>query len=184
MARVLGMTSEAEYWEKRATSLLNLMLEKLWDAETGLFWARRGENIVPVRTPFSLFPLLTGRLPGEVARRLVEHLNDPQEFWARYPVPTVALNEPAFSPLLMWRGPTWINVNYLLIEGLVRSGFRQEAVELRTRTMELLMGQNDIYEYYSPETGEGSPRAAGTFGWSAALFIDLALQATIDLDDD
>jgi len=45
------------------------------------------------------------------------------------------------------------------------------------------MLHNDIVEYYSPLTGEVSPKAAGTFGWSAALFIDLALQATLELED-
>ena len=40
------------------------------------------------------------------------------------------------------------------------------------------MGQDDIYEYYHPETGEPPPKAAPIFGWSAAVFIDLAIQAS------
>jgi glycogen debranching enzyme len=93
------------------------------------------------------------------------------------------MTQETFSPLKMWRGPTWVNVNYLLIEGLMRSGYHDLARELRSRTLNLLMLHNDIVEYYSPLTGEVSPKAAGTFGWSAALFIDLALQATLELED-
>jgi len=78
----------------------------------------------------------------------------------------------------MWRGPTWVNVNYLLIEGLQRSGYPDLARELRRRTLALLGGQDDIYEYYDPETGANPPKAASTFGWSSAVFIDLAIQAT------
>jgi glycogen debranching enzyme len=93
-------------------------------------------------------------------------------------VPTVARNDPRYDPAQMWRGPTWVNVNYLLIEGLERSGQRDVARELRDRTLEMVMAHSDIYEYYHPETAEPGPRAASIYGWSAALFIDLALQAS------
>jgi glycogen debranching enzyme len=78
----------------------------------------------------------------------------------------------------MWRGPTWVNVNYLLIEGLERSGYPELARELRRLTLELICGQDDIYEYYHPQLGVNPPNAAGIFGWSAAVAIDLAIQAT------
>jgi len=132
---------------------------------------------VGVRTPFGLFPLLTGRLPSDISCRLVAQLQDERQFWSRYPVPTVAMNDPKYDPKMMWRGPTWINVNYLLVEGLRRSGYAEVASELRRRTLELISGRDDIYEYYHPETGENPPLAASTFGWSAAMFIDLAIQA-------
>ena len=103
---------------------------------------------------------------------------DEREFWSRYPVPTVAMNDPKYNPNQMWRGPTWVNVNYLLIEGLQRSGYPDLSRELRRRTLEMICGQDDIYEYYHPETGQNPPLAASTFGWSSAAFIDLALQAT------
>jgi glycogen debranching enzyme len=132
-----------------------------------------------VRTPFSLFPLLTGRLPAEVTQRLVDHLTNEREFWPRCPVPTVALDDPKYDSLTMWRGPTWVNVNYLLIEGLQRSGFGALAGELRQRTLDMMLGDKDIYEYYQPETGDGPPRAASTFGWSSALFIEMAIDASL-----
>ncbi len=184
MARTIGLDDEAEQWETRSQEHLQRMLEHMYDQQAGVFWARHNGQVVPVLTPFNLFPLLTGQLPHEVAERLVSHLTNPEEFWAPYPVPSVAMTEESFSPLKMWRGPTWVNVNYLLIEGLMRSGYADLARELRTRTLNLLMGHNDIVEYYSPLTGEASPKAAGTFGWSAALFIDLALQASLELEDE
>jgi hypothetical protein len=42
--------------------------------------------------------------------------------------------------------------------------------------MQLVMSQNDIYEYYHPVTGSAPPKAAPMFGWSAACFIDLAIR--------
>ncbi len=177
MARVIGEEVEAERWEQRAADLTQLMIQNEWDAKSGLFWARRQAERINVRTPFGLFPLLTGRLPGEISRCLVDRLKDEKQFWPRYPVPTVALDDPTHDPNRMWRGPVWINVNYLLVEGLQRSGYPDVARELRRRTLELVCQHEDIYEYYHPQTGERPPRAAATYGWSAAMFIDLAIQA-------
>ncbi len=180
IARVLGLPQDMELWASRADKQAERMVRLRWDEDTGLFWATRNESRVGVRTPFSLFPLITGRMPPEIAARLVAHLTDKHQFWTQYPVPTVAHDDPKFEPLVMWRGPTWVNINYLLIEGLQRSGYPELARELRDRTLEMIMGQDDIYEYYNPDTGKVPPKAASTFGWSAAIFIDLAIQASKD----
>jgi putative isomerase len=177
IAQVLGEHEDAKMWAQRAENMAQRLIKVTWDDKAGLFWASRNGARINVRTPFNLFPLLTGRMPREIADRLVAHLTDEAEFWPRYPVPTVALDDPKFDPLQMWRGPTWVNINYLLIEGLYRSGYTDLARELRHTTLELLGGQPDIYEYYHPQTGENPPSAASVFGWSAAIYIDLAIQA-------
>ncbi len=177
IAQVLGLSAEAEQWARRADQQAERMIKLRWDADAGLFWAVQNGDRVKVRTPFNLFPLITGRMPPKIAGRLVAHLTDKRQFWTKYPIPTVALDDPKFDPLQMWRGPTWVNVNYLMIEGLQRSGYTELARELRMRTLELIEREDDIYEYYHPETGERPPKAASTFGWSSAIFIDLAIQA-------
>jgi len=182
IARALGLSRDARLWTRRSEAMLKRMLEAMWDPQAGLFWARKDGVYLPVRTPFNLFPLLTGRLPKEVCSSLVRRLTDPQQFWPRYPIPTVALDDPNYDPNQMWRGPTWINVNYLLIEGLRRSGYPELAGELRRRTLEMIANRPDIYEYYHPETGANSPKAAPIFGWSSAIFIDLAIQASREAD--
>lgn len=178
IATVIGEKNDARDWEKAADLTVQRMLEISWDADRGFFPAARNGAPVNVLTPFNLFPLLTGRLPAKIGARLVAHLMDEREFWSRYPVPTVAMNDPKYDPNQMWRGPTWVNVNYLLIEGLQRSGYPDLGRELRRRTLDMICGQDDIYEYYHPETGQNPPQAASTFGWSSAAFIDLALQAS------
>jgi putative isomerase len=54
------------------------------------------------------------------------------------------------------------------------------AATLREKTLELVMNQPSIYEYYNAETGEPPVAAADIFGWSAAVFIDLAIQASLE----
>jgi glycogen debranching enzyme len=178
IAAAIGETADAERWAQRAEALARRMIEKMWDEAAGLFWATRpaahGAR-VDVRTPFNLFPLITGRMPPEIAARLSAHLTDERQFWTRYPVPTVARDDPKYNPQVMWRGPTWVNVNYLLVEGLQRAGYPELARELRRRSLEMMLGEDDIYECYHPETGRSSPKAASIFGWSSALFIEMAL---------
>jgi len=182
IAFAIGEANDGAQWAQLADAQAARMLRWMWDEDAGLFWATRPtvQARVNVRTPFNLFPLITGRLPEHVTRRLVAHLTDESEFWSRYPLPTVALNDPKYDPLTMWRGPTWVNVNYLLIEGLQRTGYLDLARELRRRTLDLIGLHDDIYEYYQPQTGEVPPKAASIFGWSSAVFIDLAIQAERD----
>jgi putative isomerase len=178
IARAIGQTADAEMWSQRAEALARRMISAHWDEGAGLFWATLNGRRIDVRTPFNLFPLITGRMPPEIAARLVAHLTDERQFWTRYPVPTVALDDPHYDPNQMWRGPTWVNINYLLIEGLQQAGYAAVGHELRRRTLELIGGQQDIYEYYHPQTGQNPPKAAAIFGWSSAVFIDLAIQAS------
>ncbi|MGE5250062.1 MAG: amylo-alpha-1,6-glucosidase [Bacteroidota bacterium] len=180
IARVLGLEADADQWARGADEQARRMIQLRWDPQAGLFWAVQHGARINVRTPFNLFPLITGRMPSEIAARLVGHLTDERQFWAHYPLSTVARDDPKYDPLQMWRGPTWVNVNYLMIEGLQRSGYPELARELRRRTLELILSQDDIYEYYNPETGQPPPKAASTFGWSAAIFIDLAIQESRD----
>jgi putative isomerase len=178
IAAAIGDTEAAAEWEARTAALARRMQAGMWDEKAGLFWARKDGQTIPVRTPFNLFPLITGRMPAEIVQRLVAHLTDEREFWPRYPVPTVALDDPNYDPLQMWRGPTWANVNYLLIEGLERSGYPDLARELRRRTLDMMLGARDIFEYYNPTTGEAPPKAAAIFGWSSAVFIEMAIRET------
>lgn len=178
IAEILGKNNEAILWRKRAKALTQRMLEDLWDEEAGLFRALRNERPIPVVTPFNLYPLWTGQLPGEIKKRLVAHLKNPDEFWGKYMIPTVALNDPAYNPEAMWRGPVWANINYFFIEALQKAGEIELARELRHKTLEMIMEQPGIHEYYNPETGRPPATAANMFGWTAAVFIELALQAT------
>ena len=152
----------------------------MWDEERGLFHALYDEQPIPVMTPFNLYPLWTGQLPDQIKDRLLAHLTNPEAFWGEYSLPSVAYNDPNFDPLTMWRGPVWVNINYFFIEALRQIGEFDLADQLREKTLNLIMSHNSIYEYYNALTGEPPDTAADIFGWTAAVFIDLTIQATRD----
>lgn len=176
MARVLGRGREADMWQRKSVALAQRMIQHFYDKRAGQFWSQKDHQPIRVVTPFNLYPLWTGQMPPAIADRLVAHLHNPREFWTAHPLPTVGANDPKYDPLQMWRGPVWININYIFVEALARTGYTAAAQDLAERTLRLVMGQNDIYEYYHPVTGEAPPKAAPMFGWSAACFIDLAIR--------
>ena len=175
LSRAVGLGG-AEDLERGFRRTLDALMAKCWDPGRGLFWDLSGarEERVTVLTFTSLFPLVLGDLERDVATRLVEeHLLNPKEFWLRYPVPSVAANEPSFDPDWLtqttWRGPTWVNVNWYLYWGLRAHGFRDVASELARRTVEM-QSIGGIREFYNPNTAVGY--GATNFGWSC-LVLDL-----------
>jgi len=178
IAEILGLADDAVRWRAHAQSLTEKIVTHFWDEQAGVFWATRNHKPIHVLTPFNLYPLMTGRLPRAKTDRLVAHLTNRDEFWCDYPLPTVALNDPKCDPNQMWRGPTWVNINHLFIEGLARAGYTLLARELCDKTLDLVMRHNDIYEFYNPITGNPPPHAASVFGWSSAVFVDLAVRSS------
>ncbi len=166
--------ADAAAHRSRAERTLALLLD-LWDDERGLFSARAADAEVTSDTVVGLMPLLTGRLPERIVDRIVAALADPRRFGAAWSVPTVALGDPDFSPDRMWRGPVWVNTNALVVEGLRASGRPELARELAERTVALVVHGGGPHEYFNPITGEKATTATTAFGWSAALFIDLAV---------
>jgi hypothetical protein len=115
--------------------------------------------------------MFAGIATEEQAARLVEHLKNPETFWTGYPVPSAALDAPGFAPDKYWRGNVWINLNWIVIQGLRNYGYHDLADELSERTLRLIMKHPVSHEYYNPLTGDGL--GAKYYGWTASLFIRL-----------
>ena len=182
IAEALGMEAEGAMWRRRAAAIVRRMITDFWDEEAGLFWALRDEQPIRVVTPFNLYPLWTGQLPVPIRDRLLTHLTNPEMFWGENVIPSVARNDSHFDPQTMWRGPVWVNINNFFVEALRQIGAHDLAKNLLEKTLELVMRQSSIHEYYDAETGEPPATAADTFGWTAAVFIDLAIQASHEED--
>ncbi|MGH7903752.1 MAG: MGH1-like glycoside hydrolase domain-containing protein, partial [Candidatus Dormibacteraceae bacterium] len=78
--------------------------------------------------------------------------------------------EACFDPARYWRGPVWVNVNWLAIEGLARCGLAEEANGLGGATLAMLE-RSGMSEYF--DARDGSPLGIGGFTWTAALTLDL-----------
>lgn len=77
--------------------------------------------------------------------------------------------EPGFDPVRYWRGPVWVQVNWMVVSGLFACGLEKEAEQLRDSTLELI-NRGGFSEYFNPLDGRGC--GSSDFSWTAALFRD------------
>jgi hypothetical protein len=109
MATALGKSSDAARWAESAEHIRRLILTKLYVAEDAAFYDLDAQNhFVKVRT------CVLTRVCGEHVpdQKLFNDLwtrqiHNPKAFWAPYPLPSIALDDPAFVrpiPSNSWGG--------------------------------------------------------------------------------
>jgi hypothetical protein len=192
MALTLKRYGDAASWKEQARKLSDAMNARLWDEEDGFYYDRAADGRkVRLKTSAGFLPLFAMVASLPQAERLLAHLTEPTEFWTAFPVPSVARSEPACE-LDMWRGPTWLNIDLLIIEGLERYKFHDVAHELATRALagveHWYVRLGSLFEYYDPD-GETPPTQLDRkqrlrtgsgyevicdYNWTAACYLCLA----------
>jgi hypothetical protein len=151
------------------------IIEIMYDEETAAFYDVHGhENKkLKVLTFTIAMPILLEEVPKEIAHEILQrHFLNEDEFNLTYPIPSVAKCEPSFNPdesKFLWRGPTWVVVNWFLFRSFKANGFEKEAAHLLASIRELIE-LSGFREYYNPFTGEGY--GAKDFTW-AGLVVDM-----------
>jgi hypothetical protein len=177
IARVLG--EDPTPLEQRTRKTARAMNEKLWDDEHGIyldFDLTTGRPLQVYVAP-NFVPLYAAIPDEEQASRMVGTLQNPGFGLSDErltPVPSYDRYGFLFFPTRYWRGPVWININWLLMRGLQRYGYEEQAQHLRETIFSLCRDQG-FYEYYDPTTGLG--HGSDLFSWTAALLLDVVLEA-------
>lgn len=192
VATKLGQPGEAERWSAEHARLCRLINERLWDDRLGFYVdceAATGRR-TGILASSGFLPLICGAPSPEQARRLASHLEDPSTFGTPFPVPSLAACEPAYQKD-MWRGPVWINTNWLVAFGLERYGLVAQAANLRERTLAELARHSDalgsLFEFYDDRAKVPPPQLLRKgrlvpgvaphevifdYGWTATLAAD------------
>ncbi len=81
-----------------------------------------------------------------------------------------------FESQRYWRGSMWVNMNWLIIEGLKSYGERVWAQKIKEDTLQMVREQG-FFEYFEPDKKKSHKQGFGyggkQFSWTAALIIDL-----------
>jgi len=160
----------------RAARLHDALLERLWDPARGRFTARalRGGPPGTAATVSCFAPLLDPDLPADVVDQVVNDLRSPcfhpAEDRDHFLVPSYDLRARDFDPRRYWRGPVWINTDWLLWRGLRQHGAHDLADEVAGSAL-ALVARSGFREYFDPFGGTGY--GSDDFGWTAALTLDL-----------
>ena len=142
----------------------------------------------------ALFPLLLRLLPADAPQLLavIELLRDPKTLWSAHGLRSLSKadawygreNAPGDAPY--WRGPIWVNLNYLALAGLhhyahtpgpARERAASVYAELRDNLVGTMVGEWErtgyLWEQYDPDTGKGQ-RTHPFNGWSSLALLALA----------
>jgi glycogen debranching enzyme len=175
----IGNVSEKKELRKKSRLVSGALISKCWDEERKLFFNLSGqkEKRFPVVSIQSIFPIIIPWIPKKIVKDIVKnHIENPKEFLAKYPLPSVSMSEPSFSEeskigkrVFIWRGTSWINTNWYIAKALRKHGYVKIADKL-TKTTKEMVEKSGFREHYNPRTGEGY--GAENFGWST-LVIDM-----------
>ena len=148
-------------------------LEKLWSEEDSQYYCLEFPTDKLIKTPSiaTFLPLYAGTISQSRAIELVKLMEDEASFGLNYPLPTVPINSDWFNPICYWQGPVWVNTNWLIIDGLRRYGFNDQADQL-TKSILGVVKKSGYYEYFDPTSGK--PSGVNNFSWTAALTMDLS----------
>ncbi|MFC7380583.1 MGH1-like glycoside hydrolase domain-containing protein [Sphaerisporangium rhizosphaerae] len=167
LAGVIG--ADGRPFEEAAERIRGGLLARLWE---GAFYARdlRAGSLIPIRTIGGFGPLLDPGMPATVVGPLVELLESCFLGPSGYPVPSCEVRALQFDRERYWRGPSWVNTNWLLRQAAAGHGLGALERLLATATLRLVR-QAGFRECFDPFDGMG--RGCRDFSWSAALTLDL-----------
>lgn len=153
-------------------AMLEEALEDVWDPAMGCYLARdvRAGDLQRYRTVSGLLPLLLPEcrhVDGLLATLRGEHF----QLGRVHLVPSHDLSAQTFDASRYWRGSSWFNIAWLLVQALSERSLTSEAAALATDMVDLAV-RHDFPEYVNPCTG--APCGTRRFSWTAALTLDLA----------
>lgn len=177
VADILGKPyGEQAEWHRMTRRAIS---ERLFHREHGTFdfLSLKEGRLMEVDTAAGFMPLYAGAASREQAGVLYSRL-DSMSFCALhqgncFTVPNYDTRKEGFERLNYWRGPVWININWMLMKGLRRYGYHQKADSVAKDILQL-PARFGFREYYDSFNGMGY--GAGDFSWTAALFIDTAYE--------
>jgi len=158
MARALARTAEAGQWEERAEAIRKAILAHCFDPQDECFYDVDANH---------RFKRIKGdaltRVVGEhvVDQKLFEriyarHLHNPQEFWAPFPFPSIALNDPAFDHSLpdnSWGGASQALTALRAPRWMEHYGKPAALADLMERWVKALVASRGFKQQMNPWTG-------------------------------
>ena len=188
LAQQMGDTVAARVYAADAMATRQAIRKHLYSPRDAMFWNRRRDTgeVVHVVAWSNFLPLIDGQLSRGEGRRMIDrYLLNPAQMRAAHGFRSLSSfsrdynNEAIINPYSNWRGPIWINANFLDWIALRRYGYPTEARWLATTLAEDIhrdVGRwGSMHEDYNAETGDGlaptpeqSPggKFAGFVGWN------------------
>ena len=190
MADALGLRDDARQLRAEQAQVNRLMNQILWNEDLGVychrFWNKDGSpGAFETRlTPMNFYPLICGAPDERRAKRMLGVLTDPNKFWGRWIIPTLAYDDPDWHDQGYWKGNAWSPVNYL------KYGSGSSATGLRNKRAVWLIAASkcsckigrarESVAKISKKHGRNLQWLPARYTWGALLSL-IGLEAFIDI---
>lgn len=177
IAAALGKNQEADRWNEEASKLKSLILERLYSPEDASFYDLDAKNaFVRVRGD------VISRVLGEhvVDQKTFEEIyqkqiHNPKSFWAPYPLPSIALDDPAFVhpiPRNSWGGATQALTALRAPRWMEHYGKPADLGQMMQKWMEAISRHTEFRQQMDPSTGEFTQADPSGYSPAALVFFD------------
>lgn len=162
-------------WQAQSIKSFN---EKLYDDELGAYIHYDLRNEKPLRylSSSSFAPLFANIPSQERADKMVKVMLEKFGGEHQYLCASFDPDSDRFNPKKYWRGPVWINLNWMLFYGLKNYGYNAISERVKQDSIDLI-AKNGFYEYFDSRkemhTDGKAGYGGGDFSWSAALLLDM-----------
>jgi len=158
MARALGRPAEADRWTEQAEAIRTLILSKLYVAEDAAFYDLDAENKF-IRVRSDVISRVCGEHVVDQATfdtLWTRQLHNPKAFWGKYPLASIALDDPAFVqpiPANSWGGASQGLTALRAPRWMDHYGRAAEFTEMMDRWCEAIQADLTFRQQMDPDTG-------------------------------
>lgn len=177
LARFSRLLGEEDRWSEKAEKRRKLIHQYLWNEERGCYtdYCFTEERKSALVTCAAFYPLFTGtadRGKAQRVRALLPLLEQEHGLAASEDSPSLMH--------LQWDYPHgWACLQYIVIRGLLRYGYREDALRIAKKYCALVESNfaltGTVWEKYNVVTGRISETEGGTacrmLGWSAGVYL-------------
>jgi hypothetical protein len=183
MAKALGRGKDESRWLADAEHIRNLILTKLYSPEDGAFYDLDAQNnFVKVRSVVTVRVLGEHVIDPHKDRHIFEavwneQVHNPKAFWAPYPFPSSALNEPTFVrpiPRNSWGGASQALTALRAPRWMTYYGKQAELKHVMEQWCAAIMRHTEFRQQMDPLTGDFTQNDPGGYSPAALTFLDYA----------
>src|SRR5579864_9415572 len=176
IARALGKNSEADRWLTDAAAIRSAILDKLYSPNDAAFYDLDAqEQFVRIKGD------VISRVLGEhvVDQKLFDTIYDrqicnPKAFWAPYPFPSIALDDPTFvrpMPRNSWGGASQALTALRAPRWMEHYGRSADLAHLMQQWVSVILKEKKFLQQLDPVDGTFSPDL-GDYSPAALVFLD------------
>ena len=156
--------------EAKMTLGIESFNQLMWDEADGCYYPYDlvSKSQVKLLGAACFLPLFAGIPNPEQAGKLSRKLDKYQNV---YGIPSLDPGHAQFEEKKYWRGPVWVNMNYMIWKGLDQYGLHDASDRLKEKTLEMVK-KYGLREYYSMDPAAEEGYGAEDFSWSASLILD------------